>query len=288
MAAENVGTAPPGSGEAGPGTPPDADAKATEPAPGPVHIPACAAGVPIFQVLPEPALARLAPRMVHRQYPKGSLVISAGEPVNRLMVVARGRLNLLHSTAAGRIQVVRVLEPGDFLGEMALFAPVAADGDLVAAEDSTLCLLPRREVQALVDDHPEMASTLVTVLAGRLQAAEQLIADLGMKEVAQRLAAELLRMAAASADGAQPHAGAGERAGITGTGDPPPVAAGTKIPVPVPWAEVAARLGTTPESLSRRLKQLSRQGYIRQEAPRTVVILAPGELESLASGEQQL
>lgn len=293
MAAERAGAAPRGKGAEAPGALPGAAPEKKPAGPGP--IPACASGVPIFQVLPEPALARLAAGMVHRQYAKGSLVISSGEPVNRLMVVAQGRLNLLHSTAAGRVQVVRVLQPGDFLGEMALFAPVAAEGDLVAAEESTLCLLPREEVQALVEDHPEMASVLVTVLAGRLQAAEQLIADLGMKEVGQRLASELLRMAATGDDGegslspAGDVDGPGRAGGLDPRGAPSPsVTPGTKISVSVPWTEVAARLGTTPESLSRRLKQLSRRGYIRQEGPRTVVILSPSDLESLAAGEQQL
>ncbi len=59
---------------------------------------------------------------------------------------------------------------------------------------------------------------------------------------------------------------------------------GTKVQVPLPWAEVALKLGTTPESLSRRLRAMAEEGILRQEGPRTVAILRPERLRELAEG----
>ncbi len=228
-----------------------------------VELASCAADVPIFRVLPPEALVELNQAMRHRHHERGTLVARAGEPVEALILVAEGQLKAVRSTAGGREQVVRVLGPGDFLGELALFAPARHDGDLVAVQPSDVCLVPRQAMQDLLCRHPELAVSLVGALAERLAQAEQLIADLGLREVGQRLAAMLLRLA--------------EQAGTPG-------ADGVRFRAPAPWAELAARLATTPESLSRRLAGLADQGVIRLERRRTVVILEPERLRALAEG----
>jgi CRP/FNR family transcriptional regulator, anaerobic regulatory protein len=225
------------------------------------ELPSCAAGVPIFQVLPHEGLADLSAAMRHRVFGKAELVAGAGEPVTDLIVVARGRLKLSYSSASGREQVVRVLEPGQFLGEMALFAPARHEADLIALEESACCLVPRQAMQTIMQRHPDVAFRLVEALARRLADAEGLIAGLGLRDVGQRLAAELVRLAAGEA-----------------------ATASVRVKLPVPWAELAVRLGTTPESMSRRLKALAEQGFITQEGARTVVIHSLERLRRMAEG----
>jgi CRP/FNR family transcriptional regulator len=215
--------------------------------------------VPFLRVLPEPALRELGRAMRHRRFEKGELVALAGDPIEHLVVVARGRLKVVRSTAGGREQVVRTLGPGEFVGELGLFAPARHGGDLVAMQPTDACLVPRQAVQDLLGRFPEVAPRLVEALARRLAEAEQAIEDLGLRDVGQRLAAELLR---AAGDG--------------------PTGGGLRVRLPVPWVEVAARLGTTPESVSRRLGALADAGIIRQEGARTVFILAPERLRALA------
>jgi CRP/FNR family transcriptional regulator, anaerobic regulatory protein len=233
-------------------------------------MPSCAAGVPIFRVLPAEGMDELGQAMHHRHFAKGELVVAAGEPVAHLVVVAHGRLKQVHVSASGREQVVRVLGPGDFLGEMALFAPAVHEQDLVAAEESDCCMVPREAVQALMRRHPDVALRLVESLAQRLVEAEQLIVDLGLRDVGQRLAAELLRAAGAGG------VAAAERPG-PGAG-----AQGVRVTMDGPWSELAVRLGTTPESLSRRLKALAAQGLITQDGARTVIIHSIDRLKRLA------
>lgn len=226
-------------------------------------VPSCAAGVPIFQALPPEALLELAKAMRHGEFAKGETITSAGETVEHLVVVARGRVKLVHTSAQGREQVVRVLGPGEFWGELALFAPLRQEADLIAAEATTACLVPRAAVQSLMRRYPEVAHRLVEALARRLAEAEQLIADLGLRDVGQRLAAELGRLA--------------KQVGKLDL-------AGTRVFLPVSWAELAVKLGTTPESLSRRLKALADQGLIsHEEGSREVVILDRERLNRLSS-----
>jgi CRP/FNR family transcriptional regulator len=223
-------------------------------------IPSCAAGVPIFKALPTEGLDELGQAMRHRHFEKGELVVGAGQPVAHMIVVAHGRLKQVHSSASGREQVVRLIGPGEFLGEMALFTAAVHEHDLITAEAADCCLVPREAVQALMRRHPEVAVRLVEALAQRLAEAEQLIVDLGLRDVGQRLAAELLRVAASGVKGPE----------------------GVTVKMPGPWSELAVRLGTTPESLSRRLKALAEQGLISQQGARTVIIRQPERLKRLA------
>lgn len=227
-------------------------------------VPSCAAGVPIFRVLPPEAMLELGKASHHRHFAKGELVLSDGEPLEHLLVVVRGRLKLVYTSSSGREQVVRTLEPGEFLGEMALFTKASLEGNLVAQEESNVCFIPRQAVQDVLRRHPEVALRLVEALAQRLAKAEELIADLGLKEVGQRLAAELWRLAR----------------GVSS--EPAPQPGGIRLKIPVPWSELAFQLGTTPESLSRRLKSLAEEGIIRQEGTHTVVILDVSRLRKLA------
>jgi CRP/FNR family transcriptional regulator len=226
------------------------------------ELPSCAAGVPFLRDLPPEALAQLGRSIRHRHVDRGDLLALAGDLVEYLVVVARGRLKSARSVVSGREQVVRTLGPGEFHGELALFAPTHHEGDLVALEPTDVCLLGREAVQDLIRQHPDAAIRLVETLARRLTQAERVIADLGLLDVSQRLAGELLRVAADGQSGAD----------------------GIHIHLPVPWIEVAARIGTTPESLSRRLKRLTADGIIRQEGPRTVVVHDLDRLRQLAEG----
>ncbi|MGE5578922.1 MAG: Crp/Fnr family transcriptional regulator [Bacillota bacterium] len=214
------------------------------------HIPSCAAGVPIFRMLPPSELQRIGRAMSHHHFRKGDVVAAAGSTLDHLYVVARGRLNVVHTTAGGREQVVRSIGPGEFMGEMALFYETILEGDIVAALETDACVLPRQAVQEVLHN-PEASLRLVEEMAKRLSSAEQLIADLGLRDVGQRLAAELVRLAG---DGRE------DEQGVT-------------VTIPVPWARLAVKLGTTPETLSRRLGSLADQGLLRQLGGRTILIM---------------
>ncbi len=143
---------------------------------------------------------------------------------------------------------------------MALFTPTSFEGDLIALEPTEVCLVPRQAIQDILQAHPEVALRIIQSLAARLTDAERLIADLGARDVGQRLAAELLRLA--------------------DTGEQ--TAEGMRVRIATPWHQVAQRLGTTPESLSRRLGTLADDGIIRQEGGRVVLIRSLDRMRQIA------
>lgn len=204
------------------------------------HLSECMRYVPTLRVLPEESVDRLSKQAHHRHLKAGETVIHSGETIRALLVVARGRLKASRVHATGREQVVRELEHGDFFGELALFHDVTSDSDVMAVDDSVACVLDREALQKELQGSPAAAWSLVQALAERLDDAERMIAELALFDVQERLVSALLQMSEV-----------GRR-----------TSEGIEFTLPFSWAELAPRIGTTPESLSRRLKVLEASGLV--------------------------
>jgi len=88
----------------------------------------------------------------------------------------------------GRQQIIRILGPGDFLGELALFQDMKQWCFAEAMKPSSICLLPQQAFRSLLLQKPEIALSLLTAISARLAQAEKFISDLALKKVEERLA----------------------------------------------------------------------------------------------------
>ena len=207
------------------------------------EIVSCIHQVPVFRVLPQDSVERLQGIMQHSRMEPGDTVLRMGDTLHRLVVVVRGRLKLSRTSKNGREQIIRELGPGHFFGEMALFTEVQSEGDLVAMEPTHVCMLERGALQTELQKTPHVNWLLVEMLARRLAEAERLVGDLSLLDVSERLASELLRLAQSGR----------------------PTSQGIRVELPFAWAQLATRLGTTPESLSRRLRDFSEAGWVQAD-----------------------
>src|SRR5690625_87738 len=107
--------------------------------------------------MPEKSIQRLRRVMRHRQFQAGEIVVHAGEAIQDLIVVRHGLLFLSRTGKNGREQVVRELAPGQFFGELALFAEIESETDLIASVETRACLLDRNAVQEELQQSPQVA-----------------------------------------------------------------------------------------------------------------------------------
>lgn len=221
-------------------------------------VTSCIYNVPIFKQLPRESVVQLQRVMVHRTLEAGETWARAGDVIEHLVVVHVGRLRLSRVATGGREQVLRELGPGEFYGEIGLFADVIGEGDLVAVQDTEACVLDRDAVHNVLRESPHMTFPLVRTLARRLFEAERTVGELALYDVGQRLTAELLRQAAAAA-------------GLHAPGADVRLEGEASFELPFSWAQLATKLGTTPESLSRRLSALSGSELIRVQGRRVVI-----------------
>ncbi|QGH70863.1 Crp/Fnr family transcriptional regulator [Pseudactinotalea sp. HY158] len=219
----------------------------------------CVAIVPVFSAL-TPAeqleVARFA-RPVRRA--RGELIVRPGEASSQLLVVHRGRAKISHVSPLGQEQLLRVLGPGDFTGESGFLTGAAPEYSVTALAPVQMCAFDHADLAALVRAYPSIAVRMLEVVTRRLDQAERMLGQVSM-DVGSRLAAYLLDLPA--------------RWGAGGT---------ATVDLPLSKKDIAALLGTTPETLSRRLAGLAEAGTVRLDGPR-VHILDPGELAARAHG----
>ena len=134
--------------------------------------------VDLFTGLSPRVLTRIAESGRVSEFPAGTEVVTAGEPVSGFRAFSPQGVEMhviLTGTASARVdgRLVATLGAGEYFGELALIdgKPRSAD---VSAGDSGLVTfaLPKWEFDSLVKDHPEVALPMLRVVVARLRRAE--------------------------------------------------------------------------------------------------------------------
>jgi CRP/FNR family cyclic AMP-dependent transcriptional regulator len=134
--------------------------------------------VPEFRDMAAAARAVLAAAMREEFFAAGETVVEAGEHADRVFVLCEGNLAV---TLPHRAGVVRVLERGALLGELAFFEDEVRTATVRAGVDSVLLSLPFENFRAFLIAHPGSA----LILAGRIvRVLRGLEAEVGRRQAA--------------------------------------------------------------------------------------------------------
>lgn len=220
-------------------------------------------GVGVFEGLGRAHLDTLARLAVRRSYVAGETVFSEGETSGGLHVVRTGRVRVYKLGPEGKEQILHIWGPGEPFGEAAAFEDVSYPAHAEAIEATTTLFIPRAGLIEEVRRDPEFALALVTLLSRRLRRLAGLVESLSLREVPGRLAAFLLLLS--------------ERQGGI-----------DRVSLDIPKTQLAAVIGTIPETLSRILGRLSREGIAATDGPRAVLLRDRDALRALAEGTRRL
>jgi CRP-like cAMP-binding protein len=188
-----------------------------------------------------------------------------GDSASAFYLLAEGRLKVFKLLRDGRTATIRHVEAGQTFAEAALFH----DEYPSSTETMTDCRLYRfdtREVLELLLAEPQVAVNLLAAMAHLLGLLNRRVEEL-LLPVPARLARYLLTLADAQLE--------------------PPAAGGHASPrvvkLPTSKRELAARLGTVPETLSRTFDRLKRAEVIRMSGDHELIeILSFEKLHRLA------
>ncbi len=198
-------------------------------------------------------LEALAERAVSKRIRQGDLLFSEGEEARGLYVVVEGAIRAFRESGEGREQVIHVERGGATIGEVPMFDNGTFPSTAAAEEDSVVLFIDKREVRRLCLEHPQIALSALEVLAGRLRRAAGLIEALSLHEVDQRLARFLL-----------------SEARMRGKSTKEEIA----FELVLTNQQIAARIGTVREVVSRSLGRLHQNQLIVVDGKR---ILIPNE-----------
>lgn len=219
--------------------------------------------VPLFSGLTSEELGFLVQRAIVRQYQPGEVIFQEGDPCHGLYVIQSGQVKIFKISPEGRELVLAIDGPGSSVAELPVFDGGSYPASAAAVSEAVLLLIGRDVVQQLCRQHPEVALKFMQHLGSRLRRLVEIIHDLSFATVRQRLAHWLLQQAQASGRGAS---------------------GAVEFDLPGTHQELAARIGTVRELVSRHLSQLQAQGIIRIEGRRVRVLNLP-ELQKEATGK---
>lgn len=218
----------------------------------------CVARVPLFQGLTYHEQLRVAEFARPVLVEKGETVYAPGHSVSRLLVMHSGQLKVSHTTANGQEQILRTVTDGEVVGERAFLTGHGMRDRVVALEDSRMCVFDHADLSTLFRDYPDISQRMLQALAGQLASVERLLAAVTSSDVSARIAAYVLDLPVTRRNGV------------------------LAVRLPMAKKEVAAYLGTTPETLSRRLAALAASEVIELGGRRDIAILDFEALENVA------
>jgi CRP/FNR family transcriptional regulator, dissimilatory nitrate respiration regulator len=215
---------------------------------------------PYFRTLPVAELERLARHCHLRVLRKGEHAFEAGDACPGLLVIAEGAVEMRQISPRGREQVLHAEGVGATLGEAPLFDGQGYIASAVAIAPTRLLLLPRDSVLDLCRRRPDVSLAMLEAMARRVRRFAALAEDLAFRQVIERLARHI-------------------EAGASVAGQPP--ALGAVVDLALTHEQLAARLGTVRELVSRAFRQLDRSGAVRRSRSR-VTIRDPERLAGIA------
>lgn len=207
----------------------------------------CVRLVPLFNQL-SIERQRQVERLVHRQHvTRGTIVVSPGNS-NRLVIIKQGTGRLYQLSVAGEEQVQRALDAGDYVGETWLLGVKNNNSYVEMTSDSEICILDRTDFSRLVRAHSDIALKLLTGQANTIDALRRQTQLMGLPSIEERLAAYLNQLVVEQGD--------------------------SVVTLPLKLKDLSSYLGTTPETLSRKLTQLQKNGQIDRHL-RQIRVLQP-------------
>jgi len=214
----------------------------------------------IFSELSDEDFARFARLVKHVDYEGGETVFQEGALAFGLYIVCLGKVKVTGKAPCGKRQILKLLGPGEILGEEALFADGSYTSFARTLEPSTLAFVPQDKFLQFVEDHPVVAFKLIEKLSRELVAFQGKLVEVAYESSEERLARLLLAMGErfGQAEGSRLHLG-----------------------LDLSRAELAELTGIAPETAIRTLSRLRDEGLIRLEGQR-ITILDLDRLQQLA------
>lgn len=213
---------------------------------GAAHEP-CVAIVPIFNHLEKEEMNSIARTTQQIALKKGDTLYRAGDKFQSLYIVHIGKLKVYRLSENGKEQVIRILKPGDFTGELALFTESVHDAFAEAMEKTEICSIQQSHLQEFLQQHPNISLKMLNEFSKRLDNAEHQIISFATEQAETRIALFLAQQVEETQS--------------------------MKIELPMSRKDLASYLGTTPETISRKLTLFEGHGWIKQTDQRAIEIL---------------
>jgi CRP/FNR family cyclic AMP-dependent transcriptional regulator len=122
------------------------------------------AGCPLFQGVEADHLAAVGDKATEVEYPAGRVIARQGEIGTGFFIIVDGQARVIRDN-----EVLAVLGPGDFFGELSVLDRLPRVAQVVADTETRCLALASWDFEQVLLDHPALALAILRGLAGRLR-----------------------------------------------------------------------------------------------------------------------
>jgi CRP/FNR family cyclic AMP-dependent transcriptional regulator len=193
--------------------------------------------IALFAGLTPEEVDLMASQAAEKHYSAGQTLFYEGDPCSGLFILAFGRIKIVKTASSGREIMLAIEAAPSSVAEVPVFDGGPFPATVVALEDVTAYHLSKQHFQQVCRQHPDVAIKMLAVVGRRLRQLVSLVENVTFGSIRQRLAKAILDF----------HAEAGSPA----------------FTIPVTHEELALRLGTVREVVSRNLGRFQAEGFLR-------------------------
>ncbi|AWL06101.1 Crp/Fnr family transcriptional regulator [Massilia oculi] len=215
--------------------------------------------IPLLANLNEEDMLQVKTNLRIREYAKRDIVLQKGAPGDSLLFLLSGSLQVIDVTEDGRAIGLRMLQPGDFFGEIAVISGAMRSASVVALTPVLVALLPRAVALHLFTHSPSVAHQMLRFLAEKVQRDSEFRALLSIHNTSRRIFT-FLNLLKEKKEG--------------------DVHVVENLPT---HQDIANMINTSRETVTRALLTLVQQGIIKKGS-HSITIMKPEELQKLIEG----
>ncbi|WP_339339148.1 Crp/Fnr family transcriptional regulator [uncultured Oceanicoccus sp.] len=197
--------------------------------------------VEIFDGLSQQELEALSASTVIRSYPKNTVIINENDHADSLYIIESGRVKVYCSDKNGKEFIMNTLTAEDYFGELALLDDDKRSASVRTMEKSSFCIIYKEDFNKVLEQHPNIARTLIRNLTRRVRKLTKDVKALALQDVYGRVTNVLTTLSDQREDGS------------------------AIIPEKLTQQDIADRVGASREMVARILKDLTIGEYISFE-----------------------
>ena len=192
-----------------------------------------------LKALNKDELLRMAECKTSYTIKKGEPIFEEGEVTNGIYCIKDGVCKLSKLSDNGKDQIVKLVKPGELLGQRSMISDEPANLSAVALEDMEVCFIPRSEVMQFFTQNNQFSMNVMRTICDDLKGADDHMVNMAQQTVRQRLGETLIYLE--------------ETFGKNEDGS---------LHIQLSREELAGMIGTATESCIRLLSELNKSEYI--------------------------
>jgi CRP-like cAMP-binding protein len=184
-----------------------------------------------------------------RAFKKGQVIYYDGDKGNGIYLVINGKVKTVKLAEDGRELMTGIYSAEDYLGINAMLTNEPYADTATALEDCLLCLIPKEQLDQLLNVYPEIAREFIKLLANDIREKEEQLLQMAYHSVRKKMAEALLRLYRQQAN--------------------------EEITFKVAREDLAAMAGMATETVSRTLSDFKEEGLIEKTGSTITLIDVP-------------